>query len=80
MFQSVTKFLAEAAIWSLIFVQNQAPAQGSPSGDILFEVVQNSWDVERDETLIYLRVYSNGYAEAHPMRKVDFRNIELKHK
>jgi hypothetical protein len=80
MFQSVAKFFVGAVILSLIFVQNQAPAQGKPNGDILFEVVHNSWDVERDETLVYLRVYSNGFAEAHPMRKVDFRNIDLKHK
>jgi hypothetical protein len=80
MFQRVTKFFIGAVILSLIFVQNQAPAQGRPNGDVLFEVLHNSWDVERNETLVYLRVYSNGFAEAHPMRKVDFRNIEFKHK
>jgi hypothetical protein len=41
------------------------------------EVLRNSWDVERDETLVYLRVYSDGFAEAHSMRKIDFRNIQF---
>jgi len=44
---------------------------------ILLEVVRNSWDVERSESLVYLRVYSDGFAEAHPMRRVDFRDILL---
>ncbi len=80
MFQIVGKFFAGAVILLLIFIHNQAPARKEPSGAILFEVVRNSWDVERDETLVYLRVYSNGFAEAHPMRKVDFRNIDFKRK
>jgi hypothetical protein len=80
MLEGVTKFFTVAVILSFIFAHNQAPAQARPSGDVLFEVIHNSWDVERDETLVYLRVYSNGIAEAHPMRKVDFRNIELKQK
>lgn len=47
---------------------------------MLLEVVRNSWSVERDETLVYLRVYSDGLAEAHPMKKVDFRDIKLERK
>jgi hypothetical protein len=39
-----------------------------------------SWSVERDETLLYLRVYSDGFAEADPMREVDFRHLKLKEK
>lgn len=30
------------------------------------------------ETLIYLRVYSDGLAEGHPTRDVDFRSLALK--
>ena len=41
------------------------------------EVLRNSWDVERDETPICFRVYSDGFAEAHSMRKIDFRNIQF---
>jgi len=80
MFQIVGKFFAGTVILLLIFAHIQARAQKEPSGGILLEVVRNSWDVERDETLVYLRVYSNGFAEAHPTRKVDFRNIDLKKK
>ena len=28
--------------------------------------------------MVYLRVFSNGSAEAHPMREVDFRTLALK--
>ncbi|HKV04949.1 MAG TPA: hypothetical protein VJO53_07570 [Candidatus Acidoferrales bacterium] len=44
----------------------------------LLEVVRMSWTVERDETLLYLRVYSDGFAEADPMKQVDFRHLKLK--
>ena len=49
--------------------------QEGSAKSVLLEVVRTSWDVDRDETLVYLRVYSDGFAEAHPIRKVDFRNI-----
>lgn len=58
-------------------VQTNRANPENPSKSILFEVVRSSWGVERDETLVYLRVYSDGLAEAHPMRKVDFRNLTL---
>jgi len=47
---------------------------------ILLDVIRQSSDIEREETLVYLRVYTDGLAEAHPMRKVDFRNLEMKRK
>ncbi|HEV7219749.1 MAG TPA: hypothetical protein VGN39_12805 [Terriglobales bacterium] len=43
-------------------------------------MIRNSWDAERNETLLYLRVYSDGFAETDPMRNVDFRNIQLEHR
>ena len=55
----------------------QEPAQQSSPRTVLLEVLRTSWDAQRNETLVYLRVYSDGLAEAHPMLKVDFRNIEL---
>lgn len=53
------------------------PGQENPPRTVLLEVVRNSWDAQRNETLVYLRVYSDGLAEAHPMKKVDFRNVEF---
>ncbi len=47
-------------------------------GQIL-EVILKTYDVSRIETLVYLRVFSDGSAEAHPMREVDFRTLALKH-
>ena len=44
----------------------------------LLEVVATTYDVSRTETLVYLRVFSDGSAEAHPTRKIDFRNIALR--
>ena len=62
----------------LVFAQ-ESPQQ-SPPKTVLLEVVRSSWDAQRSETLVYLRVYSDGIAEAHPMKKVDFRNIKFKKK
>lgn len=45
---------------------------------LLLEVILTTYDVSRTETLVYLRVFSDGYAEAHPMREVDFRTLALK--
>jgi hypothetical protein len=45
---------------------------------LLLEVILTNYDVSRTETLVYLRVFSDGSAEAHPMREVDFRNLALR--
>src|SRR5207302_9347407 len=58
----------------------QEPTQQKPATRVLLEVVRNSWDVDRNETLVYLRVYSDGLAEAHSMKNVDFRDIKLERK
>ena len=49
-----------------------------PKPTPLLEVVLSAYDVSRTETLVYLRVFSNGSAEAHSMRDVDFRSLGLK--
>jgi hypothetical protein len=46
--------------------------------NLLLEVIRTTYDVSRTETLVYLRVFSDGSAEAHPMREVDFRTLALK--
>jgi hypothetical protein len=45
---------------------------------LLLEVILTTYDVSRTETLVHLRVFSDGSAEAHPMRDVDFRSLGLK--
>jgi hypothetical protein len=74
----IWKLLAGIAALALLVLVAHGIAKQSSTRTILLEVVRNSWDAERDETLVYLRVYSDGFAEADPMRKVDFRNLELK--
>jgi len=44
----------------------------------ILEVILKTYDISRVETLVYLRVFSDGAAEAHPMREVDFRTLALK--
>lgn len=44
----------------------------------LLEVILVTYDASRTETLVYLRLFPNGSAEAHPMREVDFRTLALK--
>jgi hypothetical protein len=46
-----------------------------PLRTLLLEVILTTYDVSRTETLVYLRVFSDGSAEAHPMREVDFRKL-----
>ena len=46
--------------------------------NVLLEVVLTTYDIHRTETLVYLRVFSDGFAEAHPTHEVDFRNLTLK--
>jgi hypothetical protein len=53
-------------------------SQDSGKNQIL-EVVSTTYNISRTETLVYLRVFSDGSAEAHPTRKIDFRNLDLKH-
>jgi len=63
---------------ALVLVRKASPQ--NPSKSVLLEVVRSSWDVQRSETLVYLRVYSNGFAEAHPTKKLDLRDVEYKKK
>jgi len=60
-----------------LIVPNPAVPQDSPK-TLLLEVITTTYDVSRTETLVYLRLFSDGSAEAHPTRKVDFRNLTLK--
>lgn len=66
-----------ASLAFTLFIAQVAGTQNA-SRSVLLEVLRNSWDVERNETLVYVRVFSDGFAEAHPMRNVDFRNIQFK--
>jgi hypothetical protein len=72
---SILRYVSAVVVASaLAFAQE--PAQQSSPKTVLLEVLRTSWGAERTETLVYLRVYSDGFAEAHPMLKVDFRNLE----
>jgi hypothetical protein len=66
-------FCSWFALFMAISVPNLAVSQDSEKTQLL-EVVVTTHDVSRTETLIYLRVFSDGLAEAHPTRRVDFRN------
>jgi hypothetical protein len=67
---------------SFLFLLTLAfPKQVNPQESeriLLLEVVLTTYDVSRTETLVYLRVFSNGSAEAHSTREVDFRTLALK--
>jgi hypothetical protein len=49
-----------------------------PRRTLLLDVITTTSDIYRTETLVYLRVYSDGSAEAHPTHEVDFRSLALK--
>jgi len=65
------------ALLLVVTVPNPMASQDSEKTQVL-EVIATTYDVSRTETLVYLRVFSDGSAEAHPTRKVDFRNLVLK--
>jgi hypothetical protein len=76
-----SRFWSYAAMVSAFWISGVAQtSQPKPAHPILLEVIRKSWNVERNETLVYLRVYSDGLAEAHATRAVDFRNIVLRNK
>jgi hypothetical protein len=64
-------FLLASSVPTLMAQQESKPGP-------LLEVILTTYDVSRTETLVYLRVLSDGHAEAHSMRQVDFRNLTLK--
>jgi hypothetical protein len=68
-------YAVAGVISALLAVCAAQTPQPKPARTVLLDVVKKSYDVEGDETLIYLRVYSDGLAEAHPMREVDFRHV-----
>ena len=80
MFLSSLRFVIVSVLLACTPLFPQESVQQNPSRTLLVEVVRSSWDTQRTETLIYLRVYTDGWAETHPMQKVDFRNIEFEKK
>jgi hypothetical protein len=48
------------------------------SRNVEIEVIRTTYDIRRTETLVYLRVFSDGSAEGHPTANVDFRTLVLK--
>jgi hypothetical protein len=52
-------------------------AQQEPKKIPVLEVILTTYDISRTETLVYLRVFRDGQAEAHSTRQVDFRNVTL---
>jgi len=53
-------------------------AQQQQERTLLLEVISSTYDIHRTETLVFLRVFSDGTAEAHPSGIVDFRKVTLK--
>jgi hypothetical protein len=80
MFSSILRCIVIMVSSACLVAFAQESTQQSPPRTVLLEVVRNSSDAQRNETLVYLRVYSDGFAEAHPMKNVDFRNVEFEKK
>ena len=71
------RVIAGIAVVVCVPLIGYARSSQSSGRTVILQVVRDSWYTERDETLIYLRVYSDGFAETHPMRKVDFRDLQF---
>jgi len=72
----ITCIVLTSGILSVAQTTPNASSERTP----LLEVVRQSWSVEREETLLYLRVYSDGFSQADPMKQVDLRDVKLKTK
>jgi hypothetical protein len=73
----MNRFSAFLVLLSLLIFPGLAGAQQSDR-HLLLDVILTTYDIHRTETLVYLRVYSDGFAEAHPTHEVDFRTLALK--
>jgi hypothetical protein len=73
----MNRFSAFLVLLSLLIFSGLAGAQQSDRL-LLLDVILTTYDIHRTETLVYLRVYSDGSAEAHPTHEVDFRSLALK--
>jgi hypothetical protein len=60
------------------FLAFSARVEAQQSRTLLLDTIATNSDIHRTETLVYLRVYSDGFAEAHPTHEVDFRTLALK--
>ena len=66
-------------LYILLVLAFLTPAKAQQSSRaLLLEAIATTYDIHRTETLVYLRVYSDGFAEAHPTHEVDFRTLALK--
>lgn len=74
----MTKRLQVRFLLLLCLSSPMLAAQQEPKRPPLLEVILTTYDVGRTETLVYLRVFADGHAEAHPMRQVDFRKLALR--
>ena len=54
-------FTAVVFLTCILFSPRQ-PRLQLPKRIVLLEVIRSSWDADRRETLIYLRIYSDGFA------------------
>ena len=71
------RFSVFLVLLSLLIFPRSVVAQQSDR-HLLLDVILTTQDIQRTETLVYLRVYSDGLAETHPTHEVDFRTLALK--
>lgn len=65
---------------SLIFVATTVAfaAQQSSPKQLVLEVVETDGQIDRSTTYVYLRVFSDGTTEAHDLRRLDLRDVQLR--
>ncbi len=76
--QQMDSWRALLSLLLVLTVTGTAGPQETPRS-LLIEVILKTHDIQRTETLVYVRVFSDGSAEAHPSYEVDFRTLSLKH-
>jgi hypothetical protein len=66
-------------LYVLLVLAFLTPAKAQQSSrTLLLEAIATTYDIHRTETLVYVRVYSDGFADAHPTHEVDFSRLRKK--
>jgi hypothetical protein len=69
----VTRFLIFVTYFVIPFA-----AQQSPPRKLVLEVIETDGSVRGSMTYVYLRVFSDGSTEAHDLRRLDLRAVQLR--
>jgi hypothetical protein len=67
-----------AALLTLVATAVPLVTQQSPPRQPVLEIIETDGQVRSSTTYVYLRVFSDGSTEAHDLRRLDLRDVQLR--